>query len=278
MASLIQQARLTKPLYIFTLSWNHGVQHGQDPAMFTDAGAGVLLPMLYQMKTQQHFELTMRQWADFMRPGQANLAPGDQVDDYWHQRSRNPAAPELMCRRMVAAQKQMIYQGTPVGAFWHDISRALKGPAQLGPYPGTEWALAGAAAFSQVRQANKVYPVECVMSGPSKGKFGQALPVTVTIKNNSGVAINNLTLKLEDTPGVKPSGQGRKTVPALGAGEKLEVPMAAVVAKPDGARANRFMVCLRLTWPAKDYGKQYRSDLPQMFVLMQYVQLSASGG
>ena len=276
--SIIRQAQLQKPLYVFALSWKHGVQHGQDPAMFNDAGVSVLLPMLYQMPSQQHFEWTMGQWREYMRPGQANLAPGDQVDFFWHQKSLSPAGPELMYQRLLAAQKRMIAQGKPVGAFWHDISRAaVKG--RLGPYPGAEWALAGAAAFSQVRQAWAVYPLRFTLAPlPAKARFGIPVRARVTVENVSGATVENVALRLEDTSGVKAAGAGRKTIPSLGPGEKIEVPLDAVVTTPNGARANRFMICLRVEWPRKDYGKAFRNDLPAMFVLMQYVRFSASGG
>lgn len=275
---IIRQAQLTKPLFIFVLSWNHGVQHGQDAAMFNDAGAGVLLPMLYQMPSQGHFEWTMRQWADYMKPGQAVLAPGDQVDWFWHQNSLNPAGPELLYQRMTEAQRRMIYQGRPIGAFWHDISRAAVA-GRLGPYPGYEWALAGAAAFSQVRQAWGVYPLQVTMAPlPAKARFGVPVRARVTVENRSSVRVDNLSLRLETTPGVKPAGPGRKAIPYLDPNVKIEVPLDAVITMPNGARGNRFMVCLRLDWPQRDYGKQFRSDLPTTFVMMQYIQVSASGG
>ncbi len=274
-SEIIREAQLTKPLFIFMLSWNHGVQHGQDPVMFNDAGAALLLPMLYQMPSQEHFEYTMRSWNDYMRPGQANLAPGDQVDFYWHQRSTDPPAPQLLYQRMMDAQKRMIYGGRPIGAFWHDISRAAV-QGRLGPYPGSEWALAGAAAFSQVRQAWNVYPLRCWLSCPTKGNFGVPLRARVTIENLSKVDVRDLVVRLESTAGVKASGPGRKVIPALGAGQKIEVPLEAVVTTPNGARANRFMIAVRVEWPARDYGKQFRNDLPTTFVLMQYAHMTAT--
>jgi hypothetical protein len=274
---LLRDSQLQKPLFIFVLSWQHGVQHGQDPAMFTDAGASVLLPMLYQVASQGHFESVMKSWAGYMKPGVANLAPGDQVDDRWHQRSRRPATPELLYQRMTAAQQRLIPQSVPLGSFIHDISR-LATRGDRGPYPGTEWALAAAAAFSQVRQAWSVYPLVCRLQAPTKARFGVPFTARVTIENRSNVAIKDLSLRLEDTAGVKASGQARKRLPLLGPGEKIEVPLDMVIDRPDGARANRFMCCVRLEWPRRDYGEKYRADLPPMFVLMQYLQASASGG
>jgi hypothetical protein len=277
--SIIAQAHLSKPLYIFMLSWKHGFQHGQDPYMFNDAGVGVLLPMLYQMPSQQHFEWTMQAWQSYMRPGQANLAPGDQLDWFWHQKSTKPAGPELLYNRMVEAHRRMIPGSQPVGTFFHDLSRAaVKG--NQGPYPGSEWALAGAAAFSQVRQDLGVYPLRVTLAKlPERAAFGETIPARVTIENLSGATIGKLTLRLEDTPGVGAGGAKAKSVPQLGPKEKWEVPLEAVVRTPIGygARGNRFMICLRLDWAPGDYGKEFRNDLPTTFVMMQYVSVSASG-
>ncbi|MEI6504090.1 MAG: hypothetical protein WCP21_24010, partial [Armatimonadota bacterium] len=150
---IIGQAQLTKPLWIFVLSWQHGKQHGQDPLMFSDAGASLLAPMLYQVPNRGHFDSMVKAWNEYLSYGQANLAPGDQVDFYWHQKSLQPAAPEEMYDRMVTGHRRYLRaattgsQGLTVGGFWHDISRAAISGGR-GPYPGTERALAGGAAFT----------------------------------------------------------------------------------------------------------------------------------
>lgn len=272
---ILRQAQLTKPLFIFVLSWMHGVQHGQDPVMFNDAGVGFLLPMLYQVRDQEAYEYLIRAWQEYMRAGEVNLAPGDQLDDYWHQghKGRVPAQPELLYLRMRQAQKRMVPGGRPQGAFFHDISRAIGG--NRGPYPGSEWALAGAAAFSQLRQDWGVYPVSCSLTCPKSATFGEDLQPRVTVQNVSKTTIRGLTIRLERTAGVRSAGTGRREVDSLGPGEKLEVPLSAVVDKPDGTRSNRFMICARVDWPAREYGEKYRADLPPTFVLMQYAQLSA---
>lgn len=278
--SILHKSGLEKPFFLFVFSWMHGQQSGQDPPMFTDAGASLLLPMLYQMPTQRHFEYTMRQWNDYMRAGQANLAPGDQVDDFWHQRSREPiASPELLYERMREAQRRMIFEGQPVGAFWHDISRAaVKG--NLGPYPASEWALAGAAAFSQLRQSWSVYPLKFALRCPKQVRFGLPFRLRVTIENLSDTKIKDLSLRLANTAKVRARqpADNNKNIAALGPGEKLEVPLDVVVTAPSPSRHNRFMVGVRTGWPARNYGETFRSDLPATFVLMQYVQATATGG
>ena len=276
LAYILNRAQLTKPAFIFVLSWQHGAQHGQDPAMFTDAGASFLLPMLYQVDSQDAFEYLLRSWSEYMNPGVANLLPGDQVDDYWHQghRGRVPAQPELLYQRILAAHKRMIPGDAPLGAFFHDISRAAV-QGRLGPYPGTEWALAGAAAFSQVRQNWSVYPLAFGLTCPKTAGFGTALEPRVTIHNRSRVTVRDLEIKLESTRGVRASGAGRRDLANLAPGEKIEIPLGAIIETPDGTRANRFMVAVRVNWPAGEYGDKFRNDLPTTFVLMQYVQTSA---
>ena len=36
--SILDEAKMTKPVFTFTLGWEMGHQHGQDPAMLVDAG------------------------------------------------------------------------------------------------------------------------------------------------------------------------------------------------------------------------------------------------
>jgi hypothetical protein len=93
-APILEKSRVTKPTWIFVLSWLHGIQHGQDPLMFTDAGITMLAPMLYQVPDRGHFDTLTRSWNEYIDEGQANIVPGDQVDFYWHQK-RSRTRPRL---------------------------------------------------------------------------------------------------------------------------------------------------------------------------------------
>lgn len=268
---IISEGNITKPVWIFVLSWIHGAQHGQDPAMFTDAGVGLIAPMLYQMPSQEHFEETVKSWQEYMRPDVANVAAGDQVDDRWHQRSRRPAAPELLYQRMMAAHHKFIGKGRTVGAFWHDVSRAaVRGT--LGPYPGTEWALAGAATFSQIRQSWSLYPLNVEMTAPTTAAIGSSFRVDINIENLTDTNVRNIEISLEDTPQITAVGDAKKTVDKLGPSESHKMPISVRIAKANGERANRFMVALRIRWPAADYGGTVDPDLPRTIVVMKYVQ------
>lgn len=273
---IISEGQITKPVWVFLLSWMHGAQHGQDAAMLTDAGTTLITPMLYQVRSQEHFEAMLKSWQDYIDLGVANLAAGDQVDDQWHQYKRRPAAPELLYQRMMAAHLKLIdakapLAGRTIGGFWHDISRAaVRG--KLGPYPGTEWALAGAAAFSQIRQSWRVYPLRVEMTAPDNAAIGASFTPRISIENLTDTDLEDIEILLENTPQIKPIGSGKKTVPKLGAGEVIRVPMGVKITRPNTARANRFMVAIRIKWPAGNYGPTVRSELPRTFVVMKYIQ------
>lgn len=268
---LIEESGVTKPVWIFVLSWEHGVQHGQDPLMFTDAGATLLAPMLYQVEDRGHYNRVKKAWAEYLRTGQVNLAVGDQVDDYWHQKTRKPAAPEELYRRITEANAELEPgDGYTTGAFWHDISRASLG-GRRGPYPGSEWGLAGGAAFTVLRNRWKVYPLTAEMAELDK-TGGARFTARVSIKNIAETNISNIRLRVLDTEKVDPTGDSQRTVAGLGPGEVITVPFPGRVTGPAPDRANRYMVAIEVTWPAGDYGEQFRSDLPRKQIVMEYLQ------
>jgi len=206
-----------------------------------------------------------------------NLSAGDQVDDYWHKPaasatrgSRQPAAPEVMYQRMVRAHREMIEDERTVGAFWHDISRAAV-QGRLGPYPGTEWALAGAAAFSDIRQSWEVYPLRVQLSVPDSAPIGAICTAQVTIENVSPALARNITIKLEDAEHIAPVSQRQRQVAEIGPGEAHIVPLRLRITQADPQRANRHMVAVRVGWPPGDYGEKVREDLPRTIVAMKYI-------
>jgi hypothetical protein len=263
---LIANSGLSKPLWIFALSWRHGVQHGQDPVMFTDAGVGFLAPMLYQT-TREHFDrFILRDWHSYLKAGEVNLLCGDQVDDYWHQRQ----GPGEMYRRMVAAHEQFEKGGRTQGAFWHDISRAAV-VGNLGAYPGTEWALAGGAAFSRVRESWGVQPLRAALKAPAKAAPGASFGVELSLENLSRKSLRGVVVQPLHTELVALDPAGPRQVAELDAGNTLTMPFTARTEHPSSPRGNRFMVAFRITWPAGDYGEAFRPDVPRVIIVMQYV-------
>lgn len=269
--SIIERAELKKPLWIFVLSWWHGKQHGQDPIMFTDAGTALLCPMLYQVPNRAHFDQMVKDWGAYVREGQVNLAPGDQVDFYWHQNTLRPAAPEELYDRIMTAHRGYLANDLTVGAFWHDVSRAALG-SNKGPYPGTEWALAGGAAFTAIRNNWRVHPLIATLKTPGGAPLGGAFQAEITLQNIVRVPVKRIQVKLASTEGVTAVSGLPQTIPSLGGGQTLTVPVSLRLVGPDGSRANRFMVACFVTWPDGDYGDAVRRDLPRQQIVMRYVQ------
>lgn len=267
LARIVQRSNLQKPLWVFMLSWRHGTQHGQDPLMMTDAGVTMLAPMLYQTDVRQFDQFILREWPSYLRAGETNLMPGDQVDNYWHQQ----LGPEELYRRMLRAHYEFVRGGRTQGGFWHDISRAALA-GNLGPYSGTEWALAGGAAFSKIRESWSTYPLRVSMSAPRQINFGVPMAINVKIENHSSKAVPSIKISGIAPAGVEWEDARERQVPELGPGETLTVPFTARITQVSQQRKNRFMVAFRLTWPDGDYGSEFRKDLPRVIIVMQYVQ------
>ncbi len=123
-----------KALWAFTLTWEKGWHHGQDPVMFSDAGVDADALMLYEADSAQ-FEQMLRDWRGYLRAGDAQLIAGNVVDWPLHQRS--PAGAREFGRRLREASRRMYDDGPASGIFIHDLERALHG--RLGPHSTREW-------------------------------------------------------------------------------------------------------------------------------------------
>lgn len=264
-----EQAAIDKPLWIFMFGWYHGQQIGQDPLMLTDAGADALAVMLYQIESLKHFELMTSQWREY-KVNNCNLLPGNQLDFHWHQNMTKPrAAPEEFYRRIMVAHSSFQAGSVCLGTFWHDISRALEG--QVGPYPGREWALAGAAAFSAIRRNWKVYPLTVDLSAPARVAVGSPFKVNVRLSSLATRPVTGLEISLEDTPQITAPEGSNRTVAELPAGTELTVPWTLKVRAHDERRSDRFMVAFRVRWAEGEYGERFRRDAPRTIVVMRYV-------
>jgi len=269
-ANIVQAAEIKKPLWIFSLSWRHGVQHGQDPLMFTDAGADIIAPMLYEVSGRDQFEFIVKDWKEYLRPGQVTLVCGDQVDNRSHQRM----GPEELYRRMIQAHEQFIPGGRTQGAFWHDISRAAM-VGNLGPYPPSEWALAGGAAFSKTRETWAAYPLKASLEWPKSASVGAAFELRVKLENISDKAVRRIKIKPMATRHVKFSKPSPRQIVELGPHQSLSVPFHARITQESSQRKNRFMAAMRITWATGRYGESFQNDLPRVIILITdtYIQL-----
>lgn len=272
---LIRFSHLRKPFWAFTLSWMHGTQHGQDPLMMTDAGLAMDGAMLYQVESQEHFQIMTDSWREYdIRPGGLNLVPGNQVDWYWHQKTRVPAGPELYYQRLRAGTAMM--GGEPArrarGVFIHDLSRIVSRlPMRRGePYPGTEWALAGAAAISRLRSDWGLYPLVLDLEVPKSHLFHSQFRVSAQISNLTEEELKDVEVSLYDTMGVTIVSGRSRTISSVPAEGKTSVPFVVRLTAPSSARANRFMIAAQATWP-KGQGPEEGRNLPRKFVAFKYV-------
>lgn len=167
-----------KPLWAFTLSWQKGWEHGQDPSMMRDAGVDMNGIMLYEADGRQYRGL-LSQWNAYTRDSKFNLVVGNTFDWRLHQKTLNPSGPEEMVRRTLAAVEQF-QDGKPVrGIFMHDLARALRG--NLGPYPPQEWFLAAGGAMTRVREIHHRTPYRLTMTVPRQTAPSAAMTGTLAV-------------------------------------------------------------------------------------------------
>ena len=135
------------PLWAFTLTWDKGWNHGQDPVMMNDAGVDADALMMYQADKAQ-FETMVRDWRRYVRRGDVQLIVGDIFD--WPLHQKDPAGPRELYRRAVTAADQIYSDGPAHGVFFHDASRALSG--RLGPWGTRGWMDQARSAVRHVKE------------------------------------------------------------------------------------------------------------------------------
>lgn len=172
-----KEGGIRKPVWVFTLGWDHGTEHGQDPVFFQDAGVFADFVMLYE-STPDMFREMQKSWSEYLSRETLNYIPGNQIDTVVNRSlaGRNPV--EEYTWRLNTAVDYAAYRSR--GAFIHDITRAFWG--RKGNYPYNEWLNAGFASVSYNRWKNGEIPFRIVIpeNNPvvrSGGKY--VVPVSV---------------------------------------------------------------------------------------------------
>lgn len=124
-----------KSLWAFTLTWEKGWHHGQDPVMMSDAGADIVALMFYEADRSQYAAM-MKTWNGYVRSGDAQVLPGDIFD--WPLHQKDPAGPAEFSRRLKAAVSGVYGDAPARGVFYHDLARLTSG--RLGPWGTRGWA------------------------------------------------------------------------------------------------------------------------------------------
>jgi len=193
---ILDEAQMGKPVFTFTLGWQMGHQHGQDPAMFVDAGVDYSHIMLYE-GDRAILESMKKQWPDYLSRANGMYALGEMVDFNWVQRSIDPAGPDELYRRQVEIFRNWYPVNAHVGMFWHDLYRIIYGIR--GPYSSIEWAVAGGKSFSELQRAQGVNPLEVVLRAPARASGGTPVPLSAEVYNHSPYDLRGVVLHQLDT-------------------------------------------------------------------------------
>ncbi len=173
----IKDAGVKKPLWVFTLGWDHGQEHGQDPYMFFDAGVDFDAIMIYEATRPQHRTM-LTQWGNYLA-GEYNVLVGNMVDNRM-QDGHKRAELEYM-RRTFEAELNYNRISRIRGVFFHDLSRMLwsKNRGRTGV---KEWANLNANVVSRIEEKYNEVPI--------------TLHVTLNEKSRTGIlSITNITKK-----------------------------------------------------------------------------------
>jgi len=144
---IIEEADVTKPVWVYTLGWDHGKEHGQDPVMFFDAGVSIDAVMLYEANRDQFVRL-LGQWNRYFTHGQGNIVIGNCVDATLLDGDLNP--PDELFRRNSEGYSGIMRNGFASGIFFHDIARALWG--RKGGYTFRDYAVAFMSSVYSLRR------------------------------------------------------------------------------------------------------------------------------
>ncbi len=194
--SILDEAKVSKPVFTFTLGWQQGHQHGQDPAMFVDAGVNFNHIMLYEGDSGT-LQTMNKQWPNYLARGNGMYAMGEMVDFNWVQKSLNPPGPEELYDRETDTFRSWFDVNARLGMFWHDLYRLVYG--MRGPYSAMEWTVAGGKAFSVMKNAEGVLPIKVVLDEPKEIPAGVAVPINVEVRNQSNINLKGLMLHQLDT-------------------------------------------------------------------------------
>jgi len=233
-----------KPVWVFSLGWEHGKQHGQDPLMFMDAGVSFDAVMLYEAN-QVQFRRVIADWKSYIASQQVNILVGQTVDTSLLD-SPYLLPPEEFCRRLLIGTKKIAFGGLTDGLFWHDVSRALWG--RKGNYSTKEWFITAAKCFSEFRKEKGEVGIILDTKIQSSENNRKNLRVNAYIENQTINRIDNIKIKLEKTDGIYILGRGTVNLKHLSPGEIKIIPFNVEI-KPVG---NRYQYMVAVSAITKD--------------------------
>jgi hypothetical protein len=187
---VIEEAGITKPVWIFTLGWEHGKEHGQDPVMFFDAGVTIDAVMLYESDRYQ-FPRMLNQWRGYMREGQGNVIVGNCVDERLLD-SEFLGPPQEFYRRNVLGYSSIFKDGIAAGIFFHDLARAFWG--RKGGYTTEDYAIAHMSSIYNMKKELGELDLVVDVDIPSI-EDNDSLDGYLLLKNNSTSSFKNIEIE-----------------------------------------------------------------------------------
>lgn len=241
---LLDDAAVTKPVWVFSLGWKEGHQHGQDPFMLIDAGISFNAPMFYEANDRQ-YPAMLKSWKDYLAHGDDSLVLGQPVDGRLLGEAPGISGPEKHFQRQMEALSLLGPLTTSLGFFWHDIGRAMSGGRSH--FTAREWAVAGAASFTRLREEQKVLPVRMELGGTTGTARGVSF--TVTVQNVSDKPLAYFRLEGLPVRGVAAYLPATKEGGPLKPGEKVSLSWAATWGDALGRPRPRRMLAVRASLP-----------------------------
>jgi hypothetical protein len=227
--AILAQSGIRKPVWVFSLGWQQGHQHGQDPSMLVDAGIAFNAPMFYEA-TPPAYQSMLNSWRSYLQPNSAtaSLVLGEPVDaKLLYAQAGGASGPQLHIQRQMQAYEKLSPVAGSIGFFWHDLNRAYVGGRSA--YAMQEWAMAGAASFAWLRQQQQAVPLRLTVSALSVNQTEAT--VALSFKNTSADGLKDITLLWDKMPGLEKMEPSYFKIKALPSGQELTMTAKATYLK-----------------------------------------------
>lgn len=251
---ILEEAKVTQPVWVFSLGWEQGHQHGQDLRMLIDAGISFNAPMFYEA-TQDQYRAMLMDWKRYLGKTGGSLVLGQVVDAPLLHVRDGFNGPEEYLQRHLESLDALGPVTDHLGFFWHDINRAVAGGRS--PQGVREWALAGAAAASRLREAAGTVPVRLDVEVAGGPPF---ISGTVTVRSLVAENLSRLRIEPVWTPGLGQLAPRSWWIRDLRPGEARRVSFTVEVTDRfvreryrDGAPEERMLAFRARVWQAPEW-------------------------
>ena len=184
----VKESGIKKKLWAFTLGWNQGQEHGQDPYMFFDAGIDYDAVMIYEANRAQHVGM-LASWPRYLS-GEYNTLVGNMIDNRLQDGSLRP---ELEYMKRVYESEAKFNRSSRIrGVFFHDISRMLWSRFRGAGNSIREWANINASIVSRIEEKYSENPFNVTVKLDERNRTG-----VLTIVNRTSKRQNNVSIKTD---------------------------------------------------------------------------------